>query len=72
MVLINNILKPSLVQRHSLLHLYKTSVWPILCYGSEVQIITSYQHNYSLKNDIHVKNSRLYQMGSQKKCGHLR
>jgi len=31
-----------------------------------------YQQNYSLGNEIHVKNSRLYKMGSQKKWRHLR
>jgi len=33
---------------------------------------TRYQQNYSLQNEIHTKNNRLYQMGSKKKWGHLR
>jgi hypothetical protein len=31
-----------------------------------------YQQNYSLENEIHAENSRLYQMGSEKKLEHLR
>jgi len=33
---INNVLKPSLVQRHIQLCLYKSWAWPISCYRSKV------------------------------------
>ncbi|KAJ4426951.1 hypothetical protein ANN_26750 [Periplaneta americana] len=35
MGIINNIMKPSLVQRHTRIPLYKTLPRPVLCYGSE-------------------------------------
>ena len=35
MGIINKVLKPSLVQRHTRTRLYKTLVRPTLCYGSE-------------------------------------
>ena len=35
MGIINKIMKPSLVQRHTRIHLYKTLARPVLCYGSE-------------------------------------
>jgi hypothetical protein len=35
MGIINNILKPSLVQKHTHIRIYKTLVCPMLCYGSE-------------------------------------
>jgi len=35
MGIINDVLKLSLVPIHTLLHLYKTFVQPVLCYGSE-------------------------------------
>lgn len=36
------------------------------CYSMEVKH-GQYEQNYSLQNDIRMKNSRLYQIGSQKK-----
>jgi len=33
---------------------------------------TRYQQNYSLKNEIHVKNSGLYEMRPQKKWRYIR
>jgi len=39
MGIINGILKPMLVQKHTQIHLYKTLAWPVLCYGSEVWTI---------------------------------
>ncbi|KAJ4430939.1 hypothetical protein ANN_19532 [Periplaneta americana] len=35
MGIINTIMKPSLEQRHTRIHLYKTLARPVLCYGSE-------------------------------------
>jgi hypothetical protein len=35
MGIINNVLKPSLVQRHTRIRIYKTLARPVLCYGSE-------------------------------------
>ena len=35
MGIINKIMKPSLVQRHTRIRLYKTLARPVLCYGSE-------------------------------------
>jgi len=35
MGIINNIIKPSLVQKHTRIRLYKTLARPVLCYGSE-------------------------------------
>jgi len=33
---------------------------------------TKYQQYYSMQSEVHVKDSRLYEMGSRKKWGHLR
>jgi hypothetical protein len=35
MGIINNVLKPSLVQKHTRIRIYKTLAHPMLCYGSE-------------------------------------
>jgi hypothetical protein len=35
MGIINNVLKPPLVQKHTRIRIYKTSARPVLCYGSE-------------------------------------
>jgi len=56
---VDKVLKPFLVQRHSQLCLYITLAQQILCYSSEAR----YQQNYSLQSEIHVKSSRLYQNG---------
>jgi len=40
MGIINSVMKPSLVQRHTRIRLYKTLVRPILCYGSEAWTLT--------------------------------
>jgi hypothetical protein len=39
MGIINNVLKPSLVQRHTRIRIYKTLARPVLCYGSEARTI---------------------------------
>jgi hypothetical protein len=39
MGIINNVLKPSLVQKHTCIHIYKTLARPMLCYGSEAWTI---------------------------------
>jgi hypothetical protein len=39
MGMINNVLKPSLVQKHTRIHIYKTLAHPMLCYGSEAWTI---------------------------------
>jgi hypothetical protein len=39
MGIINNVLKPSLVQKHTRMRVYKTLVHPLLCYGSEAWTI---------------------------------
>jgi hypothetical protein len=39
MGIINNVLKPSLVQKHTRMRVYKTMAHPLLCYGSEAWTI---------------------------------
>jgi hypothetical protein len=39
MGIINNVLKPSLVQKHTRIRIYKTLARPMLCYGSEAWTI---------------------------------
>jgi hypothetical protein len=39
MGMINNVLKPSLVQKHTRIHIYTTLAHPMLCYGSEAWTI---------------------------------
>jgi hypothetical protein len=39
MVIINNVLKPSLLQKRTLIRIYKTLARPLLCYGSEAWTI---------------------------------
>jgi hypothetical protein len=39
MDIINAVLKPTLVQKHARIHLYKTLAWPVLCYGSKAWTI---------------------------------
>jgi len=39
MRVMNNVMKPTLVQRRARLHLYKTLAQPILCYRSEAWAI---------------------------------
>jgi hypothetical protein len=38
-IIINNVLKPSLVQKHTCIRIYKTLACPVLCYGSEAWTI---------------------------------
>jgi len=68
MGVINNVMKPSLVQRHTWLCLYKTLAWCIIMLWkwSMGNKKTRYQQDYSLWKEIHAKNSRLHQMESQK------
>jgi len=50
-------------------------LWPNQSYAMEAKHFTvrkDIKYIYSLKNEINVKNNRLYQMGSQKKWRHLR
>jgi len=45
-------------------------LWPNQSYAMEAKHFTvrkDIKYIYSLKNEINVKNNRLYQMGSQKK-----
>jgi hypothetical protein len=37
--IINNVLKPSLVQKHTCIRTYNTLAHPVLCYGSEAWTI---------------------------------
>jgi hypothetical protein len=39
MGIINNVLKPCLVQKHTRIRIYKTLARPMLCYGSEAWTI---------------------------------
>jgi hypothetical protein len=39
MGIINTVLKPTLVQKHTQICMYKTLAWPVLCYGSEAWTI---------------------------------
>jgi hypothetical protein len=39
MGIINNALKPTLVQKHTRIHIYKTLACPVLCFGSEAWTI---------------------------------
>jgi len=45
MGVINNVLKPSLVQTHTKLHVYKTLAWPVLRYGREARTLREWHIN---------------------------
>jgi hypothetical protein len=69
----NNVLKPLLLQRHTQLWIYRTLTWLnlMLWKWRMEDKKTRYQQNCSLLNKIHVMNNGLYQMGLQKKWGHI-
>jgi hypothetical protein len=55
--LLNNTLKPNLIQRSTILKLYKTSVLPTLLYGSEIWTIKQASNSI---NEIFTVNSTVH------------
>jgi hypothetical protein len=61
MAIINNVLKPSLVQKHTRIRIYKTLARQMLCYGSEAGTIRKVM-KVELQPEL---NSWIYQTGSE-------
>ncbi|KAJ4432028.1 hypothetical protein ANN_20642 [Periplaneta americana] len=60
MGIINSVMKPSLVQKHTRIRLYNTLARPMLSYGSEAWTLRKADKNRKSRNEIHAKNSGLY------------
>ncbi|KAJ4440460.1 hypothetical protein ANN_08601 [Periplaneta americana] len=66
MGIINQMFKPTLVQKHTRTRIYKTLARPILCFGSEAWTIRNIdsQRFYGGRNEIHASYSGIYENGS--------
>jgi hypothetical protein len=64
MGIINQILKPSLVQKHTLIKVYKTLARPILTYGSEARTVRKSDRIRITANEMKVfkNSSRIYKI----------
>jgi len=72
MEVINNVLKPSLVQRHFFTPLQNFTLTNLMLQKQSMENKKTRYHNYNLQNEINVKNSKLYKMWSKNKWEHLR
>lgn len=52
MGIINRIMKPSLVQKHTRIRLYKTLARPVLCYGSEAWTLHKHEESRIIANEM--------------------
>jgi hypothetical protein len=65
---INQVFKPSLVQQHTRLNIYRTLARPVLIYGSEAWTSRKAdEKTASSRHEIHEENCWPYTLGPQKK-----
>jgi hypothetical protein len=66
---INQVFKPSLVQQHTRLNIYRTLARPVLIYGSEAWTVrkADEKKTASSRDEIHEENCWSYTLGPQKK-----
>jgi hypothetical protein len=71
---VNQVFKPSVVQQHTRLNIYRTLSRPVLIYGSEAWTIRTAAENKtaSSRNEVYEENFWLYTPGPQNKGGNFK